>query len=42
LPGNDSIQVKLIEAGGRTISSETHKFINYIWCKEELPDEWKE
>jgi hypothetical protein len=22
--------------------SETHKLINFIWNKEELPDQWKE
>ena len=42
LPGNDSIKAKLIEAGGRKIRSETHKFINSIRSKEELPEQWKE
>ena len=41
-PGNDKIKVKLIEAGVRTFRSEIHKFINYIWSTEELPEEWKE
>jgi hypothetical protein len=29
-------------AGGETLYSEIHKFINSIWNKEELPDQWKE
>jgi len=32
----------LIKAGGKTIRFEIHKFINSIWNKEELPEEWKE
>jgi len=32
----------MIKAGGRTIRSEIHKFINSIWNKKELPEEWKE
>jgi hypothetical protein len=32
----------MIKAGGRTIRSEIHKFINYVWNKEELPEEGKE
>ena len=41
-PGTDQFPAELITAVGRTICSETHKFINYIWNKEELPEEWKE
>jgi len=41
-PSTDQFPAELIKAGGRTIRSETHKFINYIWNKEELPEEWKE
>jgi len=41
-PGIDHIPAKLIKAGGRTLRSEIHKFINSIWNKEELPEEWKE
>jgi len=36
-PGIDSITEELIKAGGRTFCSETHKLINSIWNKEELP-----
>jgi hypothetical protein len=36
------IPAELIKAGGRTISSEIHKFIISIWNKEELPEKWKE
>ena len=41
-PGIDQIPVELIKAGGRTIRSEIHKLINFIWNKKELPEEWKE
>jgi hypothetical protein len=41
-PGIAQIPAELIKAGGRTISCEIHKFIIYIWNKEELPEEWKE
>jgi hypothetical protein len=33
-PGSDQILAQLIEAGGETLRSETHKLINYIWNKE--------
>ena len=32
----------MIKAGGTTIRSEIHTFINYISNKEALPEEWKE
>jgi hypothetical protein len=41
-PGIDQIPSELIKAGGRTICSEIHKLINYIWNKEEMPEQWKE
>jgi len=41
-PGIDQIPAEMIKAGGRMIRSETHKLINSIWNKEELPEEWKE
>jgi len=41
-PGIDQISAELFKAGGRMFRSETHKFINSIWNKEELPEEWKE
>jgi len=42
-PGIDQILAELMKAGGRTICCEIHKLvINYIWNKEELPEEWKE
>jgi hypothetical protein len=34
--------VELIQAGGETLLYVIHKLINYIWNKEELPDQWKE
>jgi len=41
-PGTDQFPADLIKAGGRTIHFEIHKFLNSIWNKEELPEEWKE
>jgi hypothetical protein len=34
--------VELIQAGGETLGFEIRKFINSVWSKEELPDQWKE
>jgi hypothetical protein len=33
---------ELIQAGGEILLSVIHKLINYVWNKEELPDQWKE
>jgi len=41
-PGIYQMSAEFIKAGGRTIHSEVHKFINSTWNKEELPEEWKE
>ena len=41
-PGIDQIPAEMIKAGGRTIHPESHKLINSIWNKEELPMEGKE
>jgi hypothetical protein len=41
-PGRDQIPAELILAGGKTLLPAIHKLINYIWNKEELPDQWKE
>jgi hypothetical protein len=41
-PGSDQIPSKAIQAGSETLLSAIHKLINYIWDKEELPDQWKE
>lgn len=35
-------QLNFLKAGGRTVSSETHKLVNSSWTKEELPLQWKE
>jgi hypothetical protein len=40
--GADQIPSGLTQAGGNTLSSETHELINSIWIKEELPQQWKE
>jgi len=41
-PGIDQIPAEVIKAGDTTIRCKIHKFINCIWNKEELPEEWKE
>jgi hypothetical protein len=41
-PGSDQILVELIQAGGETLWSETHKLINSVWNKEKVPDQGKE
>jgi hypothetical protein len=41
-PGSDQILAELIQAEGETLQSEIHKLFNYLWNKEELPDQWKE
>jgi hypothetical protein len=41
-PGSDQILVELIQAGDKMLLSATHKLINSVWNKEELPDQWKE
>jgi hypothetical protein len=40
-PGSDQILTELIQAGGEMLLSAIHELINYIWNKEELPDQWK-
>jgi hypothetical protein len=40
-PGSDQIPAELIQASGETVQSQIHKFINSVWIKEELPDQWK-
>jgi hypothetical protein len=39
-PGSDQIPAEVIQAGGEILLA-THKFINYMLNKEELPDQWK-
>ena len=41
-PGIDQIPAEIIKSVGRTICSEIHKLIHYIWNKEEFLEEWKE
>jgi hypothetical protein len=40
--GSDQIPSEPIQAGGETLLSEIRVFINSIWDKKELPDQWKE
>jgi len=40
--GINHIPADLIKPGGQTHCSEIHKFINSVWYKEELPEQWKE
>jgi hypothetical protein len=39
---NDQILPELTQAGGETSCTEIHKLINFLWNKEELPQQWKE
>jgi hypothetical protein len=32
----------MIQAGVRSIRSEIHRLVNFIWNKKELSEEWKE
>jgi hypothetical protein len=32
----------MIQAAGNYVCSEIHKYINFIWKKEESPQQWKE
>jgi hypothetical protein len=40
--GSNQIPAELIQEGGEILPSAIHKFINFVWNKEELPDQWKE
>jgi hypothetical protein len=43
VPGRSHLRFKfLIPAGGEILRSKIHELINYLWNKEELPDQWKE
>jgi hypothetical protein len=41
-PGSNQNPAELIQAAGERLRSEIHKLINYIWNKEELPQQWQE
>jgi hypothetical protein len=41
-PGSDQVPSEPIQAGGGILQSAIHKLINFVWNKEELPDQWKE
>jgi ArsR family metal-binding transcriptional regulator len=36
------IPAKLIQTEGKILRSKINKLINSIWCKEQLPNQWKE
>jgi hypothetical protein len=38
-PGTNQILAKSIKAGGEMLNSEKHRFICFIWNKEELPQQ---
>jgi len=38
--GTNEIPAELLKARGRTIHSEIHKLIKFLWNKEELSEEW--
>jgi hypothetical protein len=37
-PVIDLIPAELLKAGGKTVSSELHKLITYVWNKRELSE----
>jgi hypothetical protein len=41
-PGIDKIPASFIKKVSRTIYSEIHKLLNFIWNKQYLPEQWKE
>jgi hypothetical protein len=41
-PGIDQIPEEMFQAGGERLCSESHKLINSVWNKKELPHQWKE
>jgi hypothetical protein len=41
-PGFNQILTEMTQGEGETLCSEIHKFINYNWNKEKLPQQWKE
>jgi hypothetical protein len=41
-PGSDQIPAELIQAGGEILLSAIHELINFVWNKEEFPNQWKE
>jgi hypothetical protein len=40
-PGTDQIPAEFIKSRCRSIRCETHKLVNSIGNKEELPEDWK-
>jgi hypothetical protein len=40
--GTDHILAELIKAGSEILRSEIHKFIRFIWNREEFPQQWNE
>jgi hypothetical protein len=41
-PGSDQIPAEMFQAGGEVLCFEIPKFINSVWNREDLPDQWKE
>jgi hypothetical protein len=41
-PGVDQIPAEWIQAGGKTLHSEIHKLVKFIWNTEGLSHHWKE
>jgi hypothetical protein len=40
--GTEHSLAELFQAGGSTLCSEIHKFINPMWNRDEMPLQWKE
>jgi hypothetical protein len=38
-PDSDKIPAELIQSGGKILMSASHKLVNFVWNKEELPDQ---
>jgi hypothetical protein len=41
-PSIDQILAQLIQTGCEALCSEIHNLINFIWAKEELPEQWRD
>jgi hypothetical protein len=39
-PGSNQIPAEMIQARSEVLRFDIHKFINSVWNKDELPDQW--
>ena len=40
-PGVDNIPPEALKEGGPSTLEALHKILNFVWEKEEIPDDWK-